>query len=203
MLFVGSPAQIDSLPWNNINRLYVTFSEDVGASIGLSDFTVTGQPGFRANATRPNTPTITSVKMMGPKTVELTLSEPLGPMFLVLKIKAAGVTDKNGNILDGNWTNSGTNTRSGDGSVTDDPSQNDLVFTLVAIVADSHPTQNYVVNSTDSAFVTGKVGQSIATGGKSSTAGYDPKADINGDQKIDSLDVAAVAASQNSFLILN
>ena len=205
----GSAAQLDSLPWINIDRMFLTFSEDVGASLQLSDFSIVGTPGFRANATQPTIPTITSILLINPTTVQLNLSSMIDASWIDLHILSSGVTDPSGNILDGNWTNGGANTQSGNGSVLDTVPVSGIVpnnfsFRVAVLPGDGSPVQNKVVNSTDSFFVMGKQNEFFIPGllpGNVASPGYNPKADLDGSAIINSTDQFQVLSRQNSFLL--
>ena len=205
----GSAAQLDSLPWINIDRMFLTFSEDVGASLQLSDFSIMGTPGFRANATQPAIPTITSIMLINPTTVQLNLSSTIDASWIDLRILSSGVTDPAGNILDGNWTNGGANTQSGNGTVLDTAPVSGIVpnnfsFRMAVLPGDGSPIQNKVVNSTDSAFVIGKQNEFFIPGllpGNAASPGYNPKADLDGSAIINSADQFQVLIRQNSFLL--
>ncbi|MEQ1826853.1 MAG: hypothetical protein ABL921_12940 [Pirellula sp.] len=205
----GSAAQMDSLPWVNIDRLFLTFSEDVGASLQLSDFNLVGTQGYRANGTRPSIPTITGISLVNPRTVQLNLSQVIDASWIDLKILSTGVTDPATNILDGNWTNGGANKQSGNGSVADTVPvsgvvPNDFSFRMAVLPSDGHSVENKVVNSTDASLVMLKQNEFYIPGllpGNAASAGYDPKADLDGSAIINSLDQFLALSRQNSFLL--
>ncbi|MEQ1829297.1 MAG: retropepsin-like aspartic protease [Pirellula sp.] len=205
----GSSAQLNAMPWVNVDRIYVSFTKDVGTSIQASDFVLGNTPGFRANGTQPAPVTITSVQMVNPRLVEIRLSAMLDPTWIDLKILSAGVTDSTGNILDGNWTNGGSNTQSGNGSVTDTTPvngvvPNDFSFRMAYLPGDANPIQNLVVNSTDAARVISKQNEFYIPNflpGNVASPGYDPKSDLDGSGIINSFDQFSVLSRQNSFLL--
>jgi hypothetical protein len=204
----GSAAQLNAVPWINVDRLYVSFSKDVAASVQASDFSLAGTPGFRANGTQPGVPTITSVQMINPQLVEIRLSAPMEPMWLDLRIASAGITDSAGNILDGNWTNSGSNTQSGNGSITDTTPvngvvPNDFSFRMAFLPGDNYTVQDRVVNSTDTARVILKQSEYYIPNllpGNVASPGYDPRSDLDGSGVINSFDQFSVIVRQNAFL---
>ena len=96
---VGSgAAQLQTLPWRNINRISVAFSEDV--SVAQAQFAIAGSvgsysvSGFAYNATD--------------HVATWSLSAVIGPDKLYIALPGGGatpVTDTAGNALDGEWTN--------------------------------------------------------------------------------------------------
>ena len=96
---VGSgSAQLQTLPWRNINRISVAFSEDV--SVSQAQFAIAGSvgsysvSGFAYNVTD--------------HVATWSLSAVIGPDKLYIALPGSGatpVTDTAGNALDGEWTN--------------------------------------------------------------------------------------------------
>ena len=96
---VGSGStQLQTLPWRNINRISVAFSEDV--SVAQAQFAIAGSvgsysvSGFSYNATN--------------HVATWSLSAVIGPDKLYIALPGSGatpVTDVAGNLLDGEWTN--------------------------------------------------------------------------------------------------
>ena len=96
---VGSGStQLQTLPWRNINRISVAFSEDV--SVAQAQFAIAGSvgsysvSGFAYNATD--------------HVATWSLSAVIGPDKLYIALPGSGatpVTDTAGNALDGEWTN--------------------------------------------------------------------------------------------------
>ena len=96
---VGSgSAQLQTLPWRNIDRISVAFSEDV--SVAQAQFAIAGSvgsysvSGFSYNATD--------------HVATWSLSAVIGPDKLYIALPGSGTTpvaDVAGNLLDGEWTN--------------------------------------------------------------------------------------------------
>ena len=96
---VGSgAAQLQTLPWRNLDRISVAFSEDV--SVARAQFAIAGSvgsysvSGFSYNATD--------------HVATWSLSAVIGPDKLYVALPGSGaapVTDVAGNLLDGEWTN--------------------------------------------------------------------------------------------------
>ncbi|MBX3423492.1 MAG: VCBS domain-containing protein [Pirellulaceae bacterium] len=103
------------LPWININQILVKFDSNVGASLGISDFVITGVPGTRADGATGSIPIVESISYDSLTNIAtLTLNQSMDPSVLTLTVLSSGVHDISGNALDGEWvTNSST--LSGDG----------------------------------------------------------------------------------------
>jgi len=96
---VGSGStQLQTLPWRNLNRISIAFSEDV--SISQAQFAIVGSvgsysvSGFSYNSTD--------------RVATWSLSAVIGADKLYVAVPGSGatpVTDAAGNILDGEWTN--------------------------------------------------------------------------------------------------
>ena len=96
---VGSgAAQLQTLPWRNLDRISIAFSEDV--SVAQAQFAIAGSvgsysvSGFAYNATD--------------HVATWSLSAAIGPDKLYIALPGTGttpVTDTAGNALDGEWTN--------------------------------------------------------------------------------------------------
>lgn len=204
----GSSAQLNTLPWSNVDRLYIGFSEDVANSLQASDFAVSMTPGFRSNGTQPPPVSIAGIQVINSRLVEIRLNAPIEPAWIDLKVVSSGVTDAAGNILDGNWVNGGTNTVSGNGSVTDTSpvngvNPNDFSFRMAFLPGDANPVQNLVVNSTDISRVISKQNEFYIPNiypGNAASPGYDPKSDLDGNGVINSVDLYIALSRTNSFL---
>ncbi len=98
------PQQLVSLPWVNVDRIKITFSEDIGASLDLTDFGWNVAPGFTALA---GTSTVLP-KILGwsydssTYTVTLSLGGAVPAAVFDLTVSAAGVFDSEAAVLDGN-----------------------------------------------------------------------------------------------------
>ena len=83
-----------SVPWINVDTIKVQFDGDVGASLDVADFILTGQNGFDQDFLLGNIPTITTVTFNSANnTATLALSSEMGPNAFSLTVLAAGVTD--------------------------------------------------------------------------------------------------------------
>jgi hypothetical protein len=102
----GGSAQLDTLPWINIDRLFVKFSEDVGA-VAASDVQLVGvNVANYAKSTSYNAST---------HVLTISLNTPLQADKLILHIDDE-VDNAGGNRLDGEWNNGAMNYPSGNGS---------------------------------------------------------------------------------------
>ena len=102
--------QLKTVPWTNIDRIYVHFTSDVGDSFSSSRVSLTG-----VNI-EDYGPLITDVTFdVDSLTGIISLSEPIGNDKLLLGIDDQLVST-NGIALDGEWVNSVTPGDSGDGS---------------------------------------------------------------------------------------
>ena len=96
---VGSGStQLQTLPWRNLNRISIRFSEDV--SIAQAQFAIVGSVGSYS---------ISNFSYSSSDHVATwSLSAAIGPDKLYVAVPGSGatpVTDAAGNILDGEWTN--------------------------------------------------------------------------------------------------
>jgi hypothetical protein len=104
------------LPWLNVNQILVQFTENVGTSLSVSDFVITGIPGIRADQSTGTIPFVESISYDAASNIAtLNLSQSMDASKLTLNIAASSVRDVSGNILDGEWTTN-SSTQSGDGS---------------------------------------------------------------------------------------
>jgi hypothetical protein len=111
-LVPDSPDQSLALPWNNVNRLRVRFSE--GVAVDQADLVVRGVStavyGFAPNGFTYDAATFTT-------TWTLSADVARDKLLLDLDADSQGVTDASGNPLDGEWAGGGADTYpSGDGS---------------------------------------------------------------------------------------
>lgn len=101
--------QLDNLPWSNVNKLFIRFSEDVSASFTAANLRLAGSnlanylvgAKFRYGVDGPNVGTIE-------------LQSPIGNDALLLTVLDT-LADAAGNRLDGEWT-SGSSQPSGNGT---------------------------------------------------------------------------------------
>jgi uncharacterized protein (TIGR03790 family) len=129
---VGSSAQLNSLPWNNLNQLSIRFSANVTASQAALALTGNNLPayptsGFSYDATA--------------HVATWTFASPLTPDHFSLTLSSALVTDPSANPLDGEWTDS-VSTTSGNGAP-----GGDFTFTFNLLPADAN--HDNIVNFAD------------------------------------------------------
>lgn len=179
---VGSSAQLNTLPWTNINQVKITFSEDV--KVEASDLSISGVnttaysfSGFNYNSTT--------------YTATWTLSSSITRDKLLLDLDADGMdpvcSTASNEVLDGTWVN-GVSTYSS-GSTT---GGTDFEFRINALPGDS--TANNTVNILDMSYVMQRNGKTVAD------SGYSIFADVNGSGDISSLDTQLVQARVGSTL---
>lgn len=168
----GSSAQNEPLPWNNINQIRIRFSEDV--DVDAADLSLTGV----------NQPTYAFSDFSYFPEVRLgvwTVAAPLGNDSFLIDLDADGldpVQDRNGNILDGDWTNGVTSGASGDGVA-----GGDFEFSFQVLPADA--TGDAVVSYPDVFSINRVVGQDTTD------SRYKAASDIDGDGLISSSDLQA------------
>ncbi|MEP4223198.1 Calx-beta domain-containing protein [Rhodopirellula bahusiensis] len=180
-----------SLPWVNVDRLKIQFSEDVGASLDVSDFELVGQDGFEASYTPGATPNITGVTF-DPSTFIATvqLDMPLSPNIYYFDILAAGISSTTSTTLAGG----------------------DQRLEFVALPGDSVDLSSttggfYIVSGNDSQFVqTRQAGflfdDPASTAFDGPYFNYDIRADLDGDGAVDADDAQAAQMRQASFVLM-
>jgi hypothetical protein len=176
------PEQADTLPWINVNRIYVEFSEKV-VNVNNTTVTLDGLDFFNrdyssiiVNATEP--------------TSLITLELPTG-MFLLpdrLRIMISdAVTDRVGNQLDGEWMNDVQTGPSGDpNGLAGGP----FDFRMNVLPGDANESES--VLSSDFSFVRSRLAASILLDGSDASENYLPRADLNGDGRILSSEFTAI-----------
>ena len=180
-LVPGGAAQLDELPWSNLNRVGVRFSVDV--SVARDDLTVTG----RHDATYP----IGNFEY-DPRTYTATwtLSRALANdrLELLLEGGARGVkAASSGAPLNGRWANGDDDYPTGDVS---GPPQS-LLFRLNVLPGDV--TRDGAVSAADVVRV--RSGRTAPVGG-----GYSVFHDVNGSGRVDAVDYALVRSRQGTTL---
>ncbi|QDT13384.1 VCBS domain-containing protein [Planctomycetes bacterium K23_9] len=173
-------SQLTTLPWNNLNRLYVEFSEDVGASLDTGDFGLVGVN------TLPNT-LVSYSNAGGAYIATFTFDAFLGANAIDLTLQSAGISDAAGNQLDGFWTNGGDAFPSGDSSNDDN-----FVYRINVLPGDS--TGDGAVNIFDLLDVRGRQGSTTTSGS------YEVRADITGDAAVNIFDLLATRGAQGTVL---
>ena len=179
---VGSLAQSQPLPWSDLDRISITFSEDV--VVQASDLSVTG-------VTNP-TYAIDHF-FYDPQSMRATwtLANPFAEdERLHLDLDGDGsdpVQDLHGNVLDGDWYDELSVYNSGNGSA-----GGDFEFRLNVLQGDHYTTG--IVDYYDYYSTYFSVGKSTTD------PGYDPMYDSNGNGLIDTSDVQAVIGNLFSSL---
>lgn len=167
---VGSSAQTTALPWNNIDQIKITFSEDV--NVQAADMSLTGK-----NATSH----AFSDFFYDPqsKIATWTLAAPLAKDRLLIDLDANGIDPvKNlaGDILDGEWTNNAdTFPSAGNGEAGGD-------FEFLVNVLPGEVNATTQVTSLDYALTRSQEGKSTTS------TGYNFKYDVNGSGLIETSD---------------
>ncbi|MCH8922437.1 MAG: lamin tail domain-containing protein, partial [Planctomycetes bacterium] len=165
----GGAAQLQTLPWQNIDQLIVRFSEEV--NVFQSDLKLLG-----VNAA--------AIKVADfdddlPRSATWTFSAPLKADKLLLVLSDA-ITDVSGFPLDGNWS-SGDTLPSGNGAI-----DNDDAFRFRFTVLPGDAIADAAVSRGD------LIDQIHGLGSIASDAGYDIRLDINADGQIDLADVRSL-----------
>ncbi|NLE38581.1 MAG: hypothetical protein GX621_11200 [Pirellulaceae bacterium] len=159
---VGSSSQLKTLPWDNLDQIRITFSENVDVQMG--DLSVSGVNqtayAFSDFSYDPNT-----------YTAVWTLVTPFAKDKLLLDLDGDGidpVQDSVGNVLDGEWTDGSSTYNSGNGTA-----GGDFEFRFNVLPGDA--SQNGAVNYSDSYAVL------MARGKEAGMTGYSIFHDIDGD----------------------
>ena len=168
---VGTSAQLQDLPWVNLNQIQIVFSENV--NVQASDLVLSGvnTPQYAVSGFVYNPATLTAT---------WTLTAPLPADRLVLSLDGHspnGITDQAGNLLEGQWTNGASVYPSGDGTAGGD-------FTFAFNVVPADVNQDGVVNGLD-------IAQAASNWLQTGAA----KGDANGDNVVNGLDIAAIASN--------
>ena len=179
---VGSANQLKTLPWNNIDQICITFSEDV--TVQAADLSVSGVNktayAFSAFSYDPNTHTAT-----------WTLDAPIGDDKVMLDLDANGMAPvksvSTGDVLDGAWTDCQSTFPSGNGQ-----GGTDFQFSINVLPGDVDASNS--VNVLDRNLVQQRVGKNAGD------ANYSAFRDIDGSGGITTLDVQAVQSLYGNLL---
>jgi hypothetical protein len=172
---VGSTAQTANLPWNNLDQIKIKFNQDV--NIQAADLSLSGK----------NTSSYRfSNFIYDPQTLVATWTLPSALTKDRLQIDLDGdgiapVTNLNGDILDGEWTNNSHTYSSGNGTA-----GGDFEFLLNVLPGD--------VNNSGQVTNVDYVNVRALDGKTTTSSGYNAKYDINGSGAIDSTDWQGVTA---------
>ncbi len=178
---VGSAAQTQALPWDNIDQIKITFSEDV--NVDAADLSLSG-----VNNTSYQVESFFYDAV--PRVATWTLASPLVVDRLMLDLDADGldpVADLDGNLLDGEWVDNVTSGPSGNGST-----GGDFQFSLNVVPGDADQSQS--VSYFDYIFTRMLDGQGT------SSPNYDPFHDLDGSGLIDSTDWSNILGYLGDFL---
>ncbi|GAA5511055.1 hypothetical protein Rcae01_06568 [Novipirellula caenicola] len=178
--------QLMPLPWINLNEVVLRFDADVSASISVNDFRVSGIAGVRTDETPGVIPQIESVSASG-TIVRVRLNQALDASQFTITAVSTGITDAQGNTLDGEWTQASAGQLvSGNGVA-----GGDFSFRLNILPGDVN--QDGIVNSTDSDSISGF---SYSFG----NTNYSIFRDVNGDAKQDTTDKTRILEREGSKL---
>jgi hypothetical protein len=170
-------SQLSTLPWNNINKISIAFSEDV----------VVSQASLALNGINIGTYSVTGFSYDAINHVGTwTLGQTIAKDKLLVSINSNILTDIAGNFLDGEWTN-GTSTTSGNGAA-----GGNFGFRFNALPGDADRS-NIVLSNDVNAI---RVNQFANT----SSANYSVYQDIDGSGLILSNDVNAARVLQFTSL---
>ena len=178
-LSLPGASQLKNLPQNNINKLYVKFSENVSASFSSAKVSLIGTnlADYMATAT-------VVYGVDGADIATITFSSPIANDALRLSILDT-LTDAAGNRLDGEWTD-GSSASSGNGNST-----GQFNFRIDVLPGDVNDSNG--VNSTDL----------LATHGMNGTVNSkiaDAYFDINGNGSVNSTDLLLAYSLNGSVL---
>ena len=161
-----------TIPFINIDQIIVQFDASIdAASVGISDFELTGIPGFNGDFSSGVIPSIDAATVGPNNTVVLELSQSLEAAELSLDVTASGIT------FDGQ---AGTNS----------------MHDFVTLPGDAN--QDGVVNGGDLTDLTSRQNSFIFAGG--TFLNFEFFSDVNGDAIINGTDLTEVVARQNSFI---
>ncbi len=167
---VGSNAQLQALPWVNVNQVQIVFNEDV--TVQQSSLTLAG-------AVVPNYAISNFIYSSATHTATWTLTTAINQDKLLIDVAASGpsaVVNVQNTALDGAWTNGSSNYPSGNGAP-----GGDFLFRFNVLPGDAN--QDGAVNGLDISLVASHWLQAGAGIG-----------DVNGDGVVNGLDISAIAS---------
>ncbi|MCX7429097.1 MAG: hypothetical protein NTW96_26165 [Planctomycetia bacterium] len=170
---VGSSAQLQTLPWTNLNQIRVTFSEDV--DVQMADLSVSGVnvTAYVFSDFSYDANTYTAI---------WTLPDPIEKDKLLLDLDADGidpVQDLVENALDGEWTNSSNTYNSGNGTA-----GGDFEFRFNVLPGDA--------NASASVTIIDPMLGNLKKGKVPGDAGYGIRYDVDGSAEITTADCNAM-----------
>lgn len=170
---VGDSSQLDPLPWNNIDRIHITFGEDV--SVDAADLSISGVD-------------VTAYEVSGftydsqSYTATWTLAHEIAADRVFLDLGGDGldpVSNITGAVLDGEWTDAQSTFDSGNGTA-----GGDFEFRFNVLPGDVSQSGGVSgADVTSTWFLSGR-----STG----DAGYDPFRDVDGSGLIDASDYGSI-----------
>ncbi|MCA9151595.1 MAG: VCBS domain-containing protein, partial [Planctomycetales bacterium] len=173
--------QVKALPWSNIDRILVQFSEDVGASVDVGDFSISGVPGVLSGQA-VQLPSVVSVTFDSISFIAtLELDRRISNSYIDLAITASGIVDSLGSPLDGEWSNTVTIGNSGNGVA-----GGDFLYRFAVLPGDAN--QNGSVSISDLATVAAVFGSVVGS------QTYSITRDVNGSGSISISDLANIAS---------
>ena len=178
--------QLDVLPWDNLDWVAVTFNRDV--LVARDDLSVRGTSGGEYVVAALAYDRLS-------RTALWLLERPLGADKVLIELDgdAAGVKARDGvTRLDGEWVNGGDSFPSGD-----DVSGGDFRFRVNVLPGDANRSGR--VDAADVVQVRARQHVPTVAGGRS-RSGYTIFHDVNGDARINALDVARVRRANGSAL---
>ncbi|WP_238383204.1 tandem-95 repeat protein [Rubripirellula obstinata] len=179
--------QLLTLPWINLNEIVFFFDTDVSQSITVDDFRLEAIAGVRADELPGTIPGILAVIPDG-DAVRIRLNSALDASQVTITAFAAGITDVEGNQLDGDYSTSPTtDSDSGNGTA-----GGDFVFQLNVLPGDVN--QDNFVNLLDTGAIQP---QGAVFFGQT---GYDILRDVNGGLNENSVDEGRVSDREGSRL---
>ncbi|GAA4451131.1 Ig-like domain-containing protein [Novipirellula rosea] len=190
--------QAVTLPWINLNQIIVEFDEDV-VELSKADFEIVGQAGLNKDLTTGTIPTILDVSYNATtRLATLTLNQSIQPALVEIKVLADGVTDSNGNKLDGEWSNDVSLGFSGDLTP-----GGDFSFRINVLPADFDKSTGQLIDINDKTGIEQLNSFQLAEFGSMRVAqpGYTEFADVNGSGKIDNFDATAASVRTDSRLL--
>ncbi|HEY4312682.1 MAG TPA: dockerin type I domain-containing protein [Pirellulales bacterium] len=168
---VGGAAQLQDLPWTNLNQVQIKFDQNVNISENSLSVTGVNVSQYSFASFNYNSTTFTAT---------WTLSKAIGTDKLSLHLQSSGanaVTNASGQALDGEWTNGLSDFPSGNGTAGGD-------FTFSVNVLPGDVNHVGIVNAQDLAAISSSW---LSTGAS--------LADINGDGIVNTQDLAQVSAN--------
>jgi hypothetical protein len=174
-------AQAKPLPWKNLDKIFITFSEDV--AVQASDLSITGV-GLASNSYADfSYDAITHVAAW-------TLAVPLARNSYQLDLDGDGldpVRGMDGQVLDGEWSNNADAFPSGNGVAGGD-------FQFVFKILQADVNQSSTVGEKDYSRAFSQAGFTT------STAGYQPLNDVDGNGAISSADLTYILDQDGTLI---